>query len=110
MLQLKLYLKERGISQGALAKAIGLARPTVNGIINHNHWPKEPKKGDLKKKMAQALHALSGEEPGTEVYKEAGAATRQPRHPDRTDKSNNNPKVNRMLLRNTFAKNHVAFA
>lgn len=39
MLRLKRILAEAGIKQGALAAALGLSRPALNGLINHDVLP-----------------------------------------------------------------------
>ena len=99
MLQLKHYLKERGIAQGQLATAIGMSQPTVSAIVNHDDWPKEPSKKDLKRMIAQAIFAQTGEEPGTEIFQEVDESARQPKRPKEKNQPN---EVSLMLLRRSY--------
>lgn len=55
MLALKPYLKQHGISQAALARAVNLSPATIAQLLNHAIWPAMPGPVELKGLIVEAL-------------------------------------------------------
>src|SRR5262245_50922916 len=60
-LRLKSVLDEIDASQGELARATGLSRPAVNGLINSGMWPKRTKREALRKKITEFVKRRGGQ-------------------------------------------------
>ena len=60
-MKLKKILTDAGLSQKALAKAIGVSPATVAQLVNHSQWPKSIDAGQIKKKARAFLkeHGVS---------------------------------------------------
>ncbi|MCO1335336.1 AAA family ATPase [Microbulbifer sp. OS29] len=67
MLQLKTLLKDRGMTQSALARKIKMSPATVAQICNHAIWPKKREK-ELKRQILKAVGNC-----GEEVFKQEGS-------------------------------------
>lgn len=55
MLPLKRLLANHGISQAALARAIGVSPATIAQLLNHGLWPKQPDEQQLKGRITEEL-------------------------------------------------------
>ncbi|MCO1336241.1 AAA family ATPase [Microbulbifer sp. OS29] len=71
MLKLKTLLKDRGMTQSALARKIKMSPATVAQICNHAIWPKKREK-ELKKQILKAVGNC-----GEEVFEKEGRAKKK---------------------------------
>ena len=56
-LQLKAILREAGIKQGSLATAVGLTRPALNSLINHDRLPRRYNRAAIETGITSFLKA-----------------------------------------------------
>src|SRR5690606_2965037 len=63
-LRLKAVLAEASIQQDKLARAVGISRPALNGLLNHGQWPRKVDRAALKKKITAYVKSHGGEADG----------------------------------------------